>query len=87
MTKYLSLISISLFTLIFSYNVTAQEEFTVPDLPKLNLDEIKNERDASEEKARGPSNSNSQSNLDYEKPTKEVQGWDYQTIIDRHDKH
>ena len=81
---------IIIFTLFLNIrNACAQETETydVPDLPSLDLSEVDNELNEFEQKSRGPSNSPENTIDQYKQPESAVKPWDYQNIIDRHDKH
>ena len=60
--------------------------FELPELPTTNLNKIDNELSEYEETPRSPSSNQSEEN-EYLEPEKETSTWDYQNIIDRHDKH
>lgn len=70
----------------FNFNAEANDQFDLPNLPTMEIDSINNEKEVLDEKIRKPSNSINQENPEYTKPDEEVQQWDYQKIIDRHDK-
>ena len=71
--------------ILMSSQITFAEEFAVPELPQVSYDEIENELVENEDKERSPSNSDEESV--YQPAADKVQIWDYQKIIDRHDKH
>lgn len=80
--KYLAGLAI---LILASSQVAYSEEFAVPDLPQVSYDEIENELVDNEEKERSPSNSDEESS--YQPAEDKVQMWDYQKVLDRHDKH
>ena len=77
-----------IFTIIaiyfFSPLVNA-ENFKLPELPETSLENINNEIEQISEKDRGPSNSTEEDQ--YSPPPEEVKIWEYERILDRHDKH
>lgn len=79
---------ILLFTILSLTNLRAEESsnFELPELPTTNLNKIDNELSEYEETPRSPSSNENEEN-EYLAPEKETSTWDYQNIIDRHDKH
>ena len=65
----------------------AEEEYILPKLPSLDLNSIQNEIDELEEKTRSPSNAKNVEIDEYKEAEESVKTWDYQNVIDRHDKH
>ncbi len=69
------------------HQVKAEEQYTLPKLPTLDLNSINNEIGELEEKTRSPSNAEGSEIDEYKEAEDSVKTWDYQNVIDRHDKH
>ena len=61
-------------------------EFELPSLPTTNINKVENELDDQSLSPRAPS-SNDENEDEYLESEQEVKSWDYQNVIDSHDRH
>ena len=73
--------------LLISNNLANAEQYELPELPPLEINQVENELEDMDEKKRAPSNSKNKNESEYQEPSDKIKTWDYQNIIDRHDKH
>ena len=73
-------------TLFCSAYAEQPSEFELPSLPTTNINKVENELDDQSLSPRSPS-SNEENESEYLEPEQETKSWDYQNVIDRHDKH
>ena len=72
--------------LFCSAHAEQSSDFELPSLPTTNINKIENELDDQSLSPRAPS-SNEENESEYLEPEQETKTWDYQNVIDRHDKH